>query len=327
MLEFDFAELTSLIDLHRIIIITDENIHTAHAEKLQPYPCIILEPGEASKQQATVDFVIQELTRLQADKSTFLVGVGGGVITDITGFVAAVYMRGIACAFAPTTILAMVDACIGGKNGIDVGIYKNLIGTIRQPDYLLYDFSFLKSLPHKQWVNGFAEIIKHACIKDPELFLFLEQNDLHAFQADEKKLVQLVERNIQIKTGIVIQDEFEQGDRKLLNFGHTLGHAIENTQHLLHGFAVSIGMVAALRISEEVNELDAQQKEQVMHLLQKYQLPVKLTADMASVKANILMDKKRKREVIQFILLNRIGDAVVKEIPLIQLNDLFDQVL
>ncbi len=131
---------------------------------------------------------------LKADRKFSLVGVGGGVITDITGFAASVYMRGIKFGFVPVSILAMVDASIGGKNGIDVGIYKNLVGTINQPEFLLYDSSFLKTLPLSEWVNGFAEVIKHACIKDAKLFKELEQNTINSYKKDREALGKLVKK-------------------------------------------------------------------------------------------------------------------------------------
>ena len=175
-----------------------------------------------------------------------LVGIGGGVITDLTGYVAAIYMRGLSFGFVPTSILAMVDAAIGGKNGIDVGVYKNIIGTIRQPQFLLYDYSLLKSLPQSEWVNGFAEIVKHACIKDARLFNTLRQNSIRSYQRNSKELGALIKKNVHIKASVVQADEFEKGERRLLNFGHTLGHAIENIYKMPHGHAISIGMVAAV---------------------------------------------------------------------------------
>ncbi len=139
-------------------------------QRFKGWNTIVLKPGEEYKVQATVDAVIEELIDMEADRKTTLVGVGGGVVTDITGYVASVYMRGISFGFIPTSVLALVDASIGGKNGIDVGVYKNMVGVIRQPAFLLYDMVFLKSLPQTEWENGFAEIIKHACIKDAAMF-------------------------------------------------------------------------------------------------------------------------------------------------------------
>jgi 3-dehydroquinate synthetase len=162
----DFDAITELLKEEDLVIVTDENVFKNHVEKLSAFPVIQIPAGEDHKIQATVDYIIGELIKLGAHKNTLLLGVGGGVVTDITGYVAAVYMRGIPFGLLPTTILAMADAAIGGKNGIDVGVYKNMVGTIRQPRFIFYDYRFLQTLPVKEWVNGFAEIIKHACIKD-----------------------------------------------------------------------------------------------------------------------------------------------------------------
>ncbi len=152
----DFSFIEKLVSKEKAVIITDENIAALHAVKFTGWKTIILKAGEEHKQQATVDHVINELIKLQADRETIVVGVGGGVVTDIAGYAASIYMRGVKCALAPTSILAMVDASIGGKNGVDVGLYKNLVGTIRHPECLLYDYSFLKTLPENEWQNGFA---------------------------------------------------------------------------------------------------------------------------------------------------------------------------
>src|SRR6187402_1613529 len=162
-LAYGISHLKEIVDKDNTIIITDENVYNAHTKRFRNWNCIVLKPGEEFKIQPTVDSVIEQLIESGADRKTTLVGIGGGVITDITGYVAAIYMRGIRCGFVPSTVLAMVDASIGGKNGVDVGIYKNLVGTIRQPDFLLYDYSLLKTLPDTEWINGFAEIIKHSC--------------------------------------------------------------------------------------------------------------------------------------------------------------------
>ena len=161
-LDAQFVYLEKLVDKGHTVLITDENVFNKHQKSFGGWNTIVIQSGEAFKIQATVDSIIEQLIGFGADRKTFLVGIGGGVVTDLTGYVAAVYMRGLSFGFVPTSILAMVDAAIGGKNGIDVGVYKNLVGTIRQPDFLLYDYSLLKTLPKEEWVNGFAEIIKHA---------------------------------------------------------------------------------------------------------------------------------------------------------------------
>lgn len=322
-----FASVQGLVKDANIVVITDENIFQSHAEKFSGFPVIKFAAGEEYKNQSTVDFIIAELIQLGAHKNTFLMGVGGGVVTDITGYVAAIYMRGIRFGLAPTSVLAMVDAAIGGKNGIDVGLYKNMLGTILQPEFILYDYSFLETLPVKEWVNGFAEIIKHACIKDELLFKVLERYSLHDYQADKTLIADLVERNVEIKTSVVINDEFEKGERKLLNFGHTIGHAIENLHGIPHGHAVSIGMVAACNLSVQLNHFHADEAAKIIRLLARYHLPVDLETEHARVFEVLKMDKKRQSDGVQFILLQKIGKAEIKQISLAELEIHFKEIL
>jgi 3-dehydroquinate synthase len=324
----DFSFLEELVLKEKAIIISDDNIASIYEEAFKEWKVIAIKAGEENKQQSSVDTVIKELIKLQADRETFIIGVGGGVITDIAGYAASVYMRGVKFAFVPTTILAMVDAAIGGKNGVDVGVYKNLVGVIRHPEFLLYDYSFLKTLPQKEWINGFAEIIKHACIKDEKLFERLENNSLESFRETPEKIANLIKGNVEIKYKVVSGDEFETGERKLLNFGHTLGHAIENIYQLPHGYAISIGMVAACKISEAINNFSSTESARVIELLKKYNLPVTLperesrTRDIWEV---LLMDKKKAGDAMNFILLNNIGNAIVKPIQLQRLKELIFQ--
>ncbi len=310
-----------------LVFITDEHVHMAHKEKFAGHSCIVIPAGEQFKNQATVDKVIAQQIELKAGRQTFIIGVGGGVVTDIAGYVASVYMRGLKFGFVPTSILAMVDASIGGKNGIDAGHYKNMVGVIRQPQFILYDASLLKTLPMAEWINGFAEVIKHACIKDAEMFEMLEQNTIDTFYNGLPLLKELIERNVSIKTAVVLNDEFEKGERKQLNFGHTIGHAIENMQQLPHGHAVSIGMMAAAKISEEINGFYSAEKERLSALLSRYQLPVSIQYDKEALLQMMQADKKRNSGTMNFILLNRIGEAVIKPIPMQQLTDLVNQVL
>ena len=320
-LDASFSQLEKVVPKDKLIIITDENVSRAHPE-LSAYKLIAIPAGEEHKNQSTVDFIIQELIQSEADRKSFIVGVGGGVVTDIAGFAASIYMRGVQFGFIPTSILAQVDASIGGKNGIDTGVYKNLVGVIRQPDFILFDYSFLKTLSDDQWVNGFAEVIKHGCIKDRGLFELLELHQLKDFQDNHELLAMLIQRNVVIKSKVVEQDEFENGDRKLLNFGHTLGHAIENIYKLPHGHAISVGMAAACTISEELNGFQAADTKRVLNLLQQYGLPVSLKIDVKKAFEILKMDKKRNRAEMNFILLNRIGEASIKSIPLTQLEDI-----
>jgi 3-dehydroquinate synthetase len=233
--------------------------------------------------------------------------------------VASVYMRGITFGFVPTSLLAMVDASVGGKNGIDVGAYKNMVGTIRQPSFLLFDASLLETLPDTEWRNGFAEIIKHASIKDTPLFKELEQSNLAYYQKKKTHLAALIRRNVLLKTKVVQQDEFEQGGRKLLNFGHTLGHALENQYDLSHGQAISIGMAYASSLSKKINGFKS--AERVIALLGQYGLPTSIESDKDKVINVLRMDKKKVKDSVNFILLEKIGKAVIKEISI---NEIYE---
>ncbi|MCB0774973.1 MAG: 3-dehydroquinate synthase, partial [Chitinophagaceae bacterium] len=263
-LAYGISHLKELTDPKATVLITDENVYNAHSKRFKGWNTIVLKPGEEYKIQATVDAVVDTLIEMEADRKTTLVGVGGGVITDITGYVASVYMRGLRFGFIPTSILGLVDASIGGKNGIDVGDYKNMVGVIRQPSFILHDMVFLNSLPQQEWENGFAEVIKHACIKDAAMFKELESKTLKHYRGRQSSVCELIQKNALIKLRVVKKDEFEKGERRLLNFGHTLGHALETQYELLHGQAISIGMTYACHISEQLSGF--KQTERVVQL-------------------------------------------------------------
>lgn len=309
-----FAQLKKIVSPETTVLITDSHLAAAHPKLFRNWQTIVINAGEEFKVQATVDNIIQQLLALHADRTWTLVGVGGGVVTDITGYVASVYLRGVSFGFVPTTILAMVDASIGGKNGIDVGLYKNMIGTINQPQFLLYDVALLKTLPENEWRNGFAEIIKHAAILDGMMYKELEKKNLLFFQKNKPALQKLVQRNALLKAKVVKEDEFEKDRRRLLNFGHTLGHAVEKQYNLMHGEAVAIGMVFAAKLSEEILQFKGSDK--LMHIIDQYGLPITAGYNRQKVFDILVSDKKREGEQMNFVLLEKIGKAIVKKIPL-----------
>lgn len=321
-----FRDIESIIDAKHVLYLTDKNVFKAHRSLFPKDRTIVVSPGEKAKNLDTVSNIVEELLKHKADRQTFLVGVGGGVVTDIVGFAASVYMRGIRFAFVPTSILAMVDACMGGKNGVDFGIYKNLVGVIRHPEFLLYDFSLLETLPNDEWINGFAEIIKHAAIKDGQMFQTLEKSTLKSFKKNKQELSNLIIRNVQLKYDVVAGDEFETGERKLLNFGHTIGHAIENTVKLPHGFAISIGMVLAAKISEAIAGLPSSEAHRLVGLLKKYKLPVKRSFNRDRAWKTLLHDKKMSGDHINFIVLHQIGQAAVHAIHTEKLHHIYKSI-
>ncbi len=276
-----------------------------------PIELIEIEPGEAQKNIATCVEIWEILTELGADKKSLLIALGGGVLTDLGGFVAATYKRGIDFIAVPTTLLAMVDAAIGGKNGVDLGHLKNQIGVIAVPTMVLIDENYLDSLPQAEMRSGLAEMIKHGLIYDKaywELFQDLSQ-------LDSDYLAVLLERSIEIKNSIVIQDPTEKGLRKALNFGHTLGHAIESyflenqtKTPLLHGEAVAIGMQLEAYLSVQKGLLDFGSYLEIKSTLQAIFNPIDFNKnDIEAIEKLLIHDKKNEGGKVLFVLLTEIG--------------------
>jgi 3-dehydroquinate synthase len=319
--DISLEKLKELAPTDHSFIITDENLMMYYQDQFKPWKVITISPGENSKSLAILDDIIRQLIALDAGRDAIIIGIGGGVVTDIAGFAAGIYKRGVRCGFVPTSVLGMVDAAIGGKNGLDIGEYKNMIGLTRQPEFLLYDYSLLQSLPHEEWVNGFAEIIKHACIMDADMFALLERYSLQDFMEDKTLLRDIISRNALLKANLVQRDEFESGARKKLNFGHTLAHAIENNYQLPHGHAVSIGMAFAAQLSSEVYGF--KDHKQVIDLLEKYELPVSFPYDKKHTLELMLSDKKRAGDFIHYILLQSIGEAVIHPFSVAEIRKFF----
>jgi 3-dehydroquinate synthase len=306
------GQLWEYYDRKNVVLITDDHLAKLYPNVFEGHKTLIVPAGEASKDMDTIGMLCGQLLEMEATRQTTLIGIGGGVVTDIAGFLAAVYMRGVTFGFVPTSLLAMVDASVGGKNGVNLGLHKNVVGTIRQPEFILYDTGFLNTLPDAEWSNGFAEIIKYACIFDAELFGHLEINDLSFYRHNAPALSELVTRCVAWKNKTVADDEQEKGVRKLLNFGHTAGHAIETLNAVPHGSAVALGMVIACKVSEIEGLLDGGSSSRLRSLLQRYGLPVHVEIDMSKLMDLLKTDKKRKDDTIDYILLRKIGDAIIR---------------
>lgn len=309
---------------HQTIYLVDEQVMAAHKSRFEDVPTIIVKSGESAKDISYVMQLMQQLIELKADRKSLLLGIGGGVVTDIVGFLGATYMRGVDFAFVPTTILAMVDAAIGGKNGINIGVYKNMMGTIVQPKFIAYDFSFLSSLKRDEWIDGFAEIIKHALIKDNDLYSILQQNTIETIRNNELLLTQIIAQNVTIKCAIVSNDVLEKGPRKLLNLGHTIAHAIEKNNHLSHGKAVSIGLYYDARMSETI--LGFSNADELKALLLQYELPVNSPVPLTTVLDLMSVDKKKDGATIDYILLNEIGNACIYNLTFLELEKLINTI-
>jgi 3-dehydroquinate synthase len=295
---------------------------------------ITIAAGEKSKSLAQVEKICDEMIKARFDRSSFVVGLGGGVIGDISGFVAAIFQRGIPHIQIPTTLLAMVDSSIGGKTGVNLQAGKNLIGVIHHPALIICDVEALGSLPPQEMRQGYAEIIKHAIIRDAEMFYDLssraERSEVEGSGSESLKvpprdpsagarddgLVELIQRNIAIKARIVSVDDREtSGERALLNFGHTIGHGIERATDfkISHGDCVSIGMVAACAISMKRAGLSATERDDVVTLLKRFELPTQLPAkvDREKIIDAIEHDKKFLGGKIRFVVTPKIGEAHV----------------
>jgi len=267
--------------------------------------------GEASKNMNTVLGLTSKLMETGADRETCLIALGGGVVGDMVGFIASIFMRGVSYIQIPTTLVAQVDSSIGGKTGIDLSFGKNLLGTFYQPCAVFANLSFLDTLPEKEFNNGLAEIIKYGIIDDEKMFRVLEDNMAAIKEKDAKLLLGLVETCCQIKKSVVEIDEKEKGLRRILNFGHTLGHAVEaiSQYSITHGEGVAMGMVAAARLSEKMGYLKEDASKRIESLVSLAGLPVKIPKSLDSDKmiAQLKRDKKKKGDVIHFVLLKKIG--------------------
>lgn len=311
-LNSNYSQLLQLAPPSKVVLITDEQVYHLYAHLFQNYRILIVPGGEESKSLNTVSQLAAKLAAFDADRQTQLIGIGGGMVTDITGFLAGIYMRGLPFGFVPTTLLGMVDASIGGKNGVNCGLYKNMLGLVRQPSFILFDSSFLETLSQQEWSNGFAEIIKYACIRDSNLFHELSERGFSEYRSGSAQLNNLIARCVAHKNEVVLEDEYEQNLRKTLNFGHTAGHAFETTYRLPHGYAVGLGMIVALIASEKKYGLGSEIRTQLKRLLAKYGLPTRQQIDVEKVMSVLRHDKKKNKEHIDFILLREIGIAQIE---------------
>ena len=227
-----FRGLTRYLPPGKAAIITDPNVRAIYGHRFPPCPVIEMGTGEGAKTLDTVREIYERLMDLEADRSWFVVGIGGGIVCDVAGFVASTYMRGVPFGFVATTLLSQVDASVGGKNGVNFHAFKNMVGTFRQPDWVMCDTDLLKTLPKAELRSGLAEVIKTAAIGDERLFSFMEGHYGEVLDLKHEATERVVYDTVRVKTAIVNRDAEEQGERRKLNFGHTLGHAIEKTAGL-----------------------------------------------------------------------------------------------
>lgn len=305
-------------------IVTDATVRRLFGQRFPGLPVIEIAPGESAKDLRTVERLHREFLGLELDRSSFVTGIGGGVVCDLTGFAASTYMRGIGFGFVPSTLLAQADAALGGKNGVNVGGMKNIAGLFRQPEHVLIDLSLLTTLPATERLCGLAEIIKHALIASADLFAFLEREAASLLSLDRRVVAWALEESVRIKSGFVEADPLESGERRKLNFGHTLGHALEKAVGSRHGEAVSIGMVAAARLSTARGILSADDTERIERLLERTGLPIRLPIAPGKLFEAMRRDKKRQGGALHFVLLSAIGRSEIVRMTLDELEGYVD---
>ncbi len=316
------GSLGRYIPAGKTILITDDNILTLYGASFGDFPVISIGLGEKHKTLETLQLIFDKLVEFEADRSTFIVGIGGGIVCDVCGFAASIYMRGLRFGFVSTTLLSQVDASVGGKNGVNFRGYKNMIGVFNQPEFVICDTSMLQSLDDREFKSGFSEIIKAAAIKDAKLFAYLEDHYADALKQKPDVLEKLIHDSVSIKANVVETDEREKGERKKLNFGHTFAHALEHMTGMLHGEAVSIGMILATTLSVKLGFLSQPESLRISGLIRHFGLPDTSNADLRLVLKAMKKDKKKEGDYMHLILLNKIGNALIHKISIEQLENL-----
>ncbi len=318
------GNLKTYVPAGKAIMVTDSNVRKLYEPQFPNYPVIEIGVGETIKTLETVEMIYRQFLDLGADRSTFIIGIGGGIVCDITGFAASTFLRGLDFGFVSTSLLSQVDASVGGKNGVNYQSYKNIIGAFNQPDFVVCDTAMLKTLPENELSCGFAEIVKHGAIADAAHFEYLENHVEEALNLEEEVIRRLVFDSVSIKAAVVNKDEREKGERRKLNFGHTFGHAVEKITGRLHGDAVSIGMAVAAALSSKRGLLAEESVERIISLLKRLHLPIHIVMERARVLDALKKDKKREGDYINFVLLNRIGEAIIEEISIAELENVLD---
>lgn len=329
VLNFNWDKVQDLKNSYsQVVLFVDKNVLRLfpELEKLGD-ACISIKEGENSKSLENAFELIDRLLELELDRDAFLLGVGGGVVTDLAGFIASIYKRGLAFGFVPTTLLGAVDASIGGKNGVNHPLAKNMIGTISQPTFIGYDYQLFETLSDEEFLNGLAEVLKYGFSLDIDLCYFLHSIRLDELRENHEQLQWLIRRCLLIKSRIVESDPFEKNLRKYLNFGHTIGHGIEKVSGMKHGFAVVIGMYYETLLSKELGWIQEDQLELMLSVIHRFGYSLELNCSAAEIIVKIRMDKKRKGNAIDHIVVSEIGECRIERIELEEFEFLLEKLV
>ncbi len=300
----------------KLVVITDRNVHKFYREYFPGAEPVVLPPGEKTKSPRTMKRLYAELISRGVDRSTFILGIGGGVVCDITGFAASTYMRGCKFGFVSTSLLSQVDASTGGKNGINFSGAKNIVGVFSQPEFVICDVALLKTLPEREFRGGLGELLKHGLLAGGGLFRFIEENYKALLSRDENALRHAVRESVKFKAGVVERDERETGLRRILNLGHTIGHAVESTTGLTHGEAVVSGIEQTVRWCVAQSLMKEDEFSRILKLIENLGLRRSVRINRKKALRKIEHDKKRDGEIINYVFLEGIGKPVVKKIKI-----------
>lgn len=303
---------------NRIFIICDSFLQRYVESKINTSDALFVNVSEDIKSKEFLFYLFDEMELRKIDKSSLVLCIGGGALSDVSGMAASVYKRGIPFAVVPTTLLAAVDAAMGGKNGINHHGSKNQLGTIQQPIHILYDLDILRSISIDRISEGLAEVIKYAFLYSPSFLEYLEQNDIHSI-IEKNNILNVIEHCVAFKMKKIQEDELDASARKELNFGHTFGHALETSYHIPHGQAVALGMIFACHISIHELKLKSSTLERLVNILSKYELPICLDWKIDDIQEVIMSDKKMTADSLDFIGISEIGKAKIYPIPKEQL--------
>lgn len=316
--------LPRLLPKRRVVVVSDTNLDRHYHSLLGDFDHVLIGLGETSKTLHTLDYIYRQFIELGVDRSTFILAIGGGIVTDVAGFAASTFMRGLEFGFISTSLLGQVDASVGGKNGVNVDGYKNMVGTFTQPRFVICDVAMLRTLNEREFRTGLAEMIKSAIIADEELFVMLEKVDFSALHSDVELLMELVYRAIKVKAAIVERDERESGDRRLLNLGHTLAHAIEkNSSKLNHGEAVACGLALIADAACRRGVMDEQTRERIHFLLLRAGFTLTPPVEMPQLLKAVKKDKKAEGNDIYVVFPHTIAHCEVERMSVEEFKRLF----
>lgn len=316
--------LPGLLPKGRVVVVADSTIDRLYHALLAKYDAVLIGLGESIKTLQTVETIYRRFIELGVDRSTFVLAIGGGIVTDIAGFAASTYMRGVKFGFVSTTLLGQVDASVGGKNGVNVDGYKNMVGTFTQPQFVICDPALLRSLPEREFRAGLAEVVKAAIIADGSLFERLEQLSFDELRSNTDLLSDIISAAIRIKADIVERDEMESGERRKLNLGHTLGHAIEKCSNRMnHGEAVAVGTALMAGAAVRLGLLGEPERQRIETLLTRLGFTLTPPVEMKRLLKEVGKDKKSESGRLHVVLPAGIGDCEVRTMTPIAFAALF----